>query len=66
MAARHRARFGSIQIIKVATVANKDVRRPYIQQILEKNLAFPLPHRVMRPASKAHSSTFVGARPNTF
>ncbi len=34
MAARHRARFTSIQIIKVATVKTEDVRRPYIRQIL--------------------------------
>ncbi|KAJ1676526.1 60S ribosomal protein L20B, partial [Spiromyces aspiralis] len=34
MAARHRARFGSIHIIRVAQVEAKDVRRPYIQQLL--------------------------------
>ncbi|KAJ3046761.1 60S ribosomal protein L20 [Rhizophlyctis rosea] len=66
MAARHRARFTSIQIIKVATVKAADVRRQYIRQILEPKLKFPLPHRVIRPASKRYRATFAGARPSTF
>ena len=66
MAARHRARFTSIHIIKVAEVKSSDVRRPYIQQVLEPGLKFPLPHRVLRPASKSHAATFTGKRPNTF
>lgn len=66
MAARHRARFSSIHIIKVATVKDADVRRPYIRQILEPKLAFPIPHRVTRPASKRHRALFVGNRPSTF
>ncbi|KAI8923621.1 ribosomal L18ae/LX protein domain-containing protein [Entophlyctis helioformis] len=66
MAARHRARFGSVQIIKVAEVKNADVRRPYIKQILEPGLKFPLPHRVFRAANKSIAATFVGTRPNTF
>ncbi|KAJ3045746.1 60S ribosomal protein L20 [Rhizophlyctis rosea] len=66
MAARHRARFSSIQIIKVATVKAADVRRQYIRQLLEPKLKFPLPHRVIRPASKRYRATFAGARPSTF
>ncbi|KAL2917330.1 60S ribosomal protein L20B [Polyrhizophydium stewartii] len=66
MAARHRARFGSIQIIKVAEVKSADVRRPYIRQVLQPNLKFPLPHRITRPASKSVAATFTGSRPNTF
>ncbi|KAI8907254.1 ribosomal L18ae/LX protein domain-containing protein [Gorgonomyces haynaldii] len=65
MAARHRARFASIQIIKVETVKSQDVKRPYIRQILEPGLKFPLPHRVLRPASKAHGALFTGKRPTT-
>jgi large subunit ribosomal protein L18Ae len=65
MAARHRARFHAIQIIKVMEVKNADVRRPYIQQVIEKNIAFPLPHRVLRPADKSVAALFVGVRPNT-
>ena len=53
MAARHRARFASVQIIKVAEVKSADVRRPYIKQVIEKDIKFPLPHRVLRPANKS-------------
>ncbi|KAJ2784809.1 60S ribosomal protein L20B [Coemansia interrupta] len=66
MAARHRARFSSIQIIRVATVKASEVRRPYIQQIIQPNLKFPLPHRVNRPTNKALRSLIVAQRPATF
>ncbi|KAJ3299122.1 60S ribosomal protein L20 [Borealophlyctis nickersoniae] len=66
MAARHRARFTSIQIIKVATVKAADVRRQYIRQLLEPKLRFPLPHRVIRPASKRYRALYAGSRPSTF
>jgi large subunit ribosomal protein L18Ae len=39
----------------------EDIRRPYIKQLLEPNLRFPLPHRV----GKARS-TFAASRPKTF
>ncbi|KAJ1829699.1 60S ribosomal protein L20B [Coemansia sp. RSA 2599] len=65
MAARHRARFSSIQIIRVATVKASEVRRPYIQQLIQPNLKFPLPHRSNRPA-KVHRSLIVAQRPSTF
>ena len=52
MAAQHRARFRNVQILRVAEIAKKDdVRRPYIKQLLEPNLKFPLPHR--KTTSKA-------------
>ncbi|KAJ1660044.1 60S ribosomal protein L20B [Dispira simplex] len=66
MASRHRARFSSIQIIRVAEVSNQDVRRPYIKQLLSPKLKFPLPHRVVRPAEKRHRSVFIAKRPSTF
>ncbi|TPX34194.1 hypothetical protein SmJEL517_g03053 [Synchytrium microbalum] len=66
MASKHRARFSSIQIIKVALVKNEDVRRPHIKQVLVPGLKFPLPHRVQRAASKAHANTFIGHRPSTY
>ncbi|KAF9560084.1 60S ribosomal protein L20 [Mortierella alpina] len=66
MASRHRARSRSIQIIRVAEVANADVRRPYIKQILVPGLKFPLPHRVIRAADKSHRALFMGSRPSTF
>jgi large subunit ribosomal protein L18Ae len=65
MAARHRARFASVQIIKVEEVATKDVKRPYIKQVLEPGLKFPLPHRLVK-RTKSQSSLFVGKRPSTF
>ncbi|KDQ60389.1 hypothetical protein JAAARDRAFT_126134 [Jaapia argillacea MUCL 33604] len=62
MAARHRARFRSIHILRVVEIEKtEDVRRPYIRQLLEPKLKFPLPHRVFKPRS-----TFVAHRPSTF
>merc|ERR1712137_408409 len=51
MAARHRSRFRSVHILKVVEVEKTDdVKRPYIKQLLEKGLKFPLPHRVNKKA----------------
>jgi large subunit ribosomal protein L18Ae len=66
MASRHRARFRSIQIIRVAEVKAADVRRQYIKQILEPHLKFPLPHRVLRAPSRRFKATFLAQRPSTF
>ena len=66
MAARHRARFRSIQIIRVAEVAASDIRRPYIKQLLENKLKFPLPHRLQRTADKRYRSVFIHKRPSTW
>ncbi|KAJ3512847.1 hypothetical protein NLJ89_g3277 [Agrocybe chaxingu] len=62
MAARHRARFRSIHILRVVEIQKtEDVRRPYIKQLLTPGLKFPLPHRVAKSRS-----TFVANRPVTF
>ncbi|KAI9636286.1 60S ribosomal protein L20 [Dioszegia hungarica] len=62
MAARHRARFRNVQILRVAEIAKKDeVRRPYIKQLMEPGLKFPLPHR--RTTSKGW---FAASRPATW
>ncbi|KAF7761536.1 hypothetical protein Agabi119p4_9528 [Agaricus bisporus var. burnettii] len=62
MAARHRARFRSIHILRVVEVEKADdIRRPYIKQLLTPNLKFPLPHRIRKARS-----TFVAKRPSTF
>ncbi|KAE9368356.1 60S ribosomal protein L20 [Stipitochalara longipes BDJ] len=64
MAARHRSRFRSIHILKVVELEKSDdVKRPYIKQLLTKNLKFPLPHRVSKAAG---TKLFVGKRPSTF
>ncbi|KAF9788560.1 ribosomal L18ae/LX protein domain-containing protein [Thelephora terrestris] len=62
MAARHRARFRSIHILRVVEIEkSEDVRRPYIKQLLVPKLRFPLPHRVQKTRS-----TFIAHRPSTF
>ncbi|KAI9204091.1 ribosomal L18ae/LX protein domain-containing protein [Polychytrium aggregatum] len=66
MAARHRARFHSIHIIKVAHVKDADVRRANIKQVADPKVRFPLPHRVLRPSSKRFVKTFIANRPSTF
>ncbi|KAI5287826.1 60S ribosomal protein L20 [Ascosphaera aggregata] len=64
MAARHRTRFRSIHILKVVEITDKNlIRRPYIKQLLTKDLKFPLPHRAPKTASKA---LFAHKRPSTF
>ncbi|CAI4684842.1 AVI_1a_G0042460.mRNA.1.CDS.1 [Saccharomyces cerevisiae] len=62
MAARHRARFRSIHILKVAEIEKTaDVKRQYVKQFLTKDLKFPLPHRVQKS-----TKTFSYKRPSTF
>jgi len=64
MAARHRARFRSIHILRVVELEKtEDVKRPYIKQLLTKNLSFPLPHRVPKISTK---KIFLANRPTTF
>ncbi|KAK2029965.1 ribosomal L18ae protein family [Colletotrichum zoysiae] len=64
MAARHRARFRSIHILKVVELEKgDDVKRPYIKQLLTKDLSFPLPHRV---AKLNNQKIFSAKRPSTF
>lgn len=39
-----------VQILRVAEIEKKDdVKRPYIRQLLEPGLKFPLPHRRESP-----------------
>lgn len=61
MAARHRARFRSIQIIRVAEIETSQIRRPYIQQLIDSKIKFPVPHRVAR----SFKPIFAGKRPST-
>ncbi|KAK8142988.1 60S ribosomal protein L20 [Beauveria asiatica] len=64
MAARHRARFRSIHILRVVEIEKADdVKRPYIKQLLQKGLSFPLPHRVSKTAG---TKIFSASRPSTF
>ena len=62
LAARHRARFRNIHILKVVELEKSDdVKRPYTRQYLAKGLKFPLPHRVERTRK-----LFQSKAPSTF
>lgn len=62
LAARHRARFRSIHILKVVELEKtSDVKRQYVKQFLEKDLQFPLPHRVFKT-----KNTYYAKRPSTY
>ncbi len=62
LAARHRARFRSIHILKVVELEKTaDVKRQYIKQYLTPDLKFPLPHRVNKS-----KNLYASKRPTTF
>lgn len=62
LAARHRARFRSIHILKVVELEKTDdVKRQYVKQFLSKDLKFPLPHRVNKT-----KAIYAAKRPSTF
>jgi len=53
-----------MQILKVVEITNnEDIRRPYIKQLITKDLKFPLPHRIAKSANK---KIFAAHRPSTF
>jgi large subunit ribosomal protein L18Ae len=53
-----------MQILKVVEIENNDsIRRPYIKQLLQKDLKFPLPHRA---GGKVGKKIFAHSRPSTF
>jgi large subunit ribosomal protein L18Ae len=52
-----------LQILKVVELTNPDqVKRPYIKQLISKDLKFPLPHRHASSGKKL----FTAKRPSTF
>ena len=56
------ARLIGEQILKVVELTNPDqVKRPYIKQLISKDLKFPLPHRTAK-SKKLYSAK----RPSTF
>ena len=61
MASRHRARFSSIHIIRIEAIKAADVRRPYIRQLLDSKLKFPIPHN----SNRTFRPIFAGRRPTT-
>merc|ERR1712165_369827 len=62
MAARHRARASSVQILKVEEIPASKCRRPHIKQMHNSKLRFPLPHRVVK---SQFNSVFQAKRPHT-
>ena len=69
MAGRHRTRPRSIQIIRTAVVAAKDLKRPDGMQYAKANVKFPLVHRVgsaKRNQKALSDRTFTTERPTTF
>ena len=69
MAGRHRTRPRSIQIIRTAEVAAKDLKRPNGMQFAKAKVKFPLAHRVAsgKRGQKALSdATYTTVRPTTF
>mmetsp|Transcript_5230 Transcript_5230/g.6731 ORF Transcript_5230/g.6731 Transcript_5230/m.6731 type:complete len:184 (+) Transcript_5230:90-641(+) len=69
MAGRHRTRPRSIQIIRTATLAASELKRPNGMQFAKRNVKFPLPHRVAsakRNVKALSDKTFTTNRPTTF
>merc|ERR1711871_888623 len=66
MAGRHRARYRSIHIIKVAEKSASDCIRANTKQYLKANIAFPLPHRVARAAKKGFNKGVKAQLPCTY
>uniref|UniRef100_A0A7S1THG2 60S ribosomal protein L18a n=1 Tax=Compsopogon caeruleus TaxID=31354 RepID=A0A7S1THG2_9RHOD len=65
MSGRHRARWSSVQVLKVVVVDAKDCRRPQTLQFHENKLRFPMPHKLPRANFKRHRTTFKASRPST-
>ena len=69
MAGRHRTRPRSIQIIRTAEVAPKDLKRPNGMQFAKAKVKFPLPHRVAsgkRNQKALTDATYTTVRPTTY
>merc|ERR1712080_503329 len=66
MAGRHRARFSSIHIIKVEEIKASACQRANIKQYLKANIAFPLPHRIVRANKKGFNKGTKARLPCTF
>merc|ERR1712078_235242 len=64
--ARYRARFRSVQILKTAQVAAKDVKRDHIKQFCDSKIKFPICHKVQRAPIRKHRVNFKAAKPQTW
>merc|ERR1711934_513911 len=66
MAARYRARFRSVQILKTATVASKDCKRESVKAFHDRNIQFPVTHKIQRSAIRKHRVSFKASKPQTW
>merc|ERR1712018_779494 len=64
MAGRHRARPGSIQVLKTKRISSSDCRRPQNKQMHNANIKFTLPRRVMTKKAQ-HARRFSVRNPTT-
>merc|ERR1711964_475193 len=64
MGGRHRARPGSIQILKTKRISGKDCRRPQNKQMLNSSICFPLPRRVASKKAQ-HERRYSTRNPTT-
>merc|ERR1712088_665774 len=64
MGARHRARPGSIQILRVERIEAKNCKRAHITQLHNSQIRFPLPRKIMSRKSQ-NAPRFTTVRPNT-
>lgn len=52
------------QVLRVVEIEKtEDIKRPYIRQLTQKNLSFPLPHRITKENTQ---KLFSAKRPSTF
>ncbi|XP_039273405.1 large ribosomal subunit protein eL20-like [Styela clava] len=65
MGARHRARPGSIQIMKVEEVAASKCRRTNVKQFHDSKIRFPMPRRVLSK-SQQNARRFTTRKPMLF
>jgi len=64
MAGRHRARPGSIQVLKTKRISSTECRRPQNQAMHDANIKFTLPRRVMTKKAQ-HARRFSVRNPTT-
>merc|ERR1712010_156282 len=64
MGARHRARPGSIQVLKAKRINTTECRRPQNKAMHNFNIKFPLPRRIPSKAAQ-NKRRFSSVRPNT-
>jgi len=65
MAGKHRVPYRMIQIFEVKEIKAAEAKRANVKQFHDARISFPLPHRVMKPSSRAHRAVFQARRTAT-